>query len=472
MKKINIENLAKTINQEEFKNYYLTHNLVETTDRFNLRNTELTRRVRDYFGIVKSKEDINTTRLNTAKLKYGSLENYYKIKNERASKAQLSISEEEKQRREEKKKSTNLKRYGVEQPSQRSDYNDTRKRNIEAKGITYEEYYKNIVIKCKETKLKNHGDCNYNNIQKYKHTCQEKFGVPYACMRKEARNFSSNSKPNLNFSKLLDLHNIKYEREFVLENYSYDFKIGNILIEINPFATHNSTWGIRGQGLDPNYHYNKTKTASDNNYKCINVWDWDNVDKIINILTPKQKVYARNCILKELSKPEAYNLIDLNHLQGNCNNQKIFYGLYYKNKLIQVMTFGPPRYNKKYQYELLRLCTDFNYLVVGGAERLFKHFQEDYKPTSIISYCDKSKFKGEIYLKLGFKEISPTRPSKHWYNPKTKKHITDNLLRQLGADKLLNTNYGKNTNNEEIMKEHNFIEIYDCGQSTYTLCFQ
>lgn len=132
------------------------------------------------------------------------------------------------------------------------------------------------------------------------------------------------------------------------------------------------------------------------------------------------------------------------------------------------MTFGKPRYNKNYEYELLRLCTKSTYSVVGGAEKLFKYFKVHYTPKSIVSYCDNSKFTGNIYYKLGFTLKSYGKPSKHWYNIKTHVHITDNLLRQRGYDQLFGTNYGKGTSNEQLMLDNGFVEIYDCGQSTFT----
>ena len=58
------------------------------------------------------------------------------------------------------------------------------------------------------------------------------------------------------------------------------------------------------------------------------------------------------------------------------------------------------------------------------------------------------------------------RPNEY-YNPKTKRHITDNLLRQRGFDQLHNTNFGKGNSNEELMKEYGYVEIYDCGQLVF-----
>mgnify|MGYP007037140579 CR=1 FL=1 len=82
------------------------------------------------------------------------------------------------------------------------------------------------------------------------------------------------------------------------------------------------------------------------------------------------------------------------------------------------MTFGKPRYNKNYEYELIRYCSSKN--IVGGAEKLFNYFIKTYNPKSIISYCDWSKFNGDVYLKLGFIYKSYSI-GKHWYNIKTKK---------------------------------------------------
>ena len=87
------------------------------------------------------------------------------------------------------------------------------------------------------------------------------------------------------------------------------------------------------------------------------------------------------------------------------------------------------------------------------------YFLNTYRPNSIISYCDNSKFKGDIYELLNFKLVSKGIPSRHWYNDKLKLHVTDNLLRQRGFDQLFKTNYGKTTSNEQLMRDNKFVEI-------------
>lgn len=297
--------------------------------------------------------------------------------------------------------------------------------------------------------------------------CMNKYGVPFACMREEARiSKGSNSKPNLDFLKLLENNNLKYEREFSVGDFQYDFKINNILIEINPARTHSvDTLPFGRIPFEKDYHKRKTDEAINSKYRCIHIFDWENSETIISsTLLEKEKVYARKCKVQLVSKESAEVFLTNHHIQGYAKD-KIRIGLFYKNELISLMTFGKPRYNKKYEWELVRYCSNKN--VVGGSEKLFKHFIEKYNPLNIISYCDMSKFTGETYTKLGFKLIRDGKPSCHWYNQSKKHHITDNLLRQQGFDRLFGTTFGKGTSNAELMLQHGYIRIYDCGQKTF-----
>ena len=302
-------------------------------------------------------------------------------------------------------------------------------------------------------------------------TCLKKYGVIYPCLTSKCRdaNYNIVSNINIEFEELLQQHNINYSREFVLGKYAYDFKVENTLIEINPTYTHS----VLGNHFNDyqyrpefeHYHKEKTEFAKQNNYNCINIWDWDDWTKIIMFILPKQKIFARKLQLKEISKQEANEFLDSYHSQNRCKGNSINLGLYHENKLIQVMTFGKPRYNKNYEWELLRLCTKAGFYVVGGAERLFKYFIQKNKPESILSYCDMSKFKGNVYERLGFTLFKENKPQKIW--TKGVAHVTDSLLRQRGFDQLFKTNYGKGTNNEQLMIEHGWRPIYDCGQNTY-----
>lgn len=168
----------------------------------------------------------------------------------------------------------------------------------------------------KKVKLQKYGDENYNNKEKRKNTCLEKYGTPTAIQNSEIKekaiknriasfnklygvdNYyqavnskraprSIDSKPNQKFASFLQSNNVLFIKEFNIDGKWYDFKINNMLIEINPSFTHNSTFSFYDKskrGLDPLYHYNKTKTALDHGYKCLCLWDWTDPNKIIELL--------------------------------------------------------------------------------------------------------------------------------------------------------------------------------------------
>lgn len=358
-------------------------------------------------------------------------------------------------------------RYGVDYYFQSKDYKDkSKKTSLMKYGVDHPSKNSDVKRKVALTKNKKYGIYYFNNPEKVNQTCLSKYGLDYACMLPQCKVKGNNSKPNRVFSEKLNENNIEFSREFPINKNQFDFKVRDILIEIDPSITHNSTFSIyKTKVKDKNYHYNKSMLARENGYRCIHVFDWDDQDKIINLLKFRKTVFARKCTVKEVSIVDSNNYLDMYHLQGHTKSD-IRLGLYFNNELVSLMTFGKPRYNKNYQYELIRYCSHFN--VVGGAERLFKHFIDMYNPRSIISYCDLSKFDGNVYTKLGF-NLKTVSIGKHWFNIKTKQHITDNLLRQRGFDQLFKTNFGKGTSNDELMKHHGFIEIYDCGQATYEL---
>lgn len=273
-----------------------------------------------------------------------------------------------------------------------------------------------------------------------------------------------NSRPNMLFKDLLESHSIPYSREYRVGKYAFDFKVGDTLIEIDPAVTHNVTWSPFEKAISKDYHFLKTKCASDNGFRCIHVFDWDDCDKVVDLFVQRDLVYARKCVVSEVDKTSAKSFINAHHMQ-NYANDTVRIGLYSDGELVSIMTFGRPRYNKNYEWELVRFCSSCN--VVGGSERLFAHFVRIYHPKSIVSYCDLSKFSGGTYDKLGFIKIRQTKPTRHWYDMKTGRHITDNLLRQRGFDALFGTSYGKGASNVELMLSHGFVEVYDAGQVTY-----
>lgn len=364
----------------------------------------------------------------------------------------------------EKRRQTSIERWGVDNPSKNPD--------VRAK-ISATVRSKECQSKMQATCISRYGTPyamqSPEGLLRYRETIEEKYGVPYYCMTEDCRQSQGNiiSSVNRHVGNLLQSAGFRYSFEFKLAENSYDLHIQdtNILLEINPTYTHNSVGNHWGPGLPKTYHRDKTKLASDNGYRCINIWDWDSVDKIVKMLEPKTPLYARNCSVRDIDSKTASMFENMYHLQGSVRNQSVCLGLYRNGELVQIMTFGKPRYNKKYEWELLRLCSDSRYAVVGGAEKLWKHFLINYSPESVISYCDLSKFNGSVYSRLDMKLLRVTDPNKIW--SKGAEMITNNMLLQRGYDQLFHTSYGKGTSNEELMLENGWLPVYDCGQAVY-----
>ena len=218
----------------------------------------------------------------------------------------------------EKRRATCLEKYGNENYSNRELFAKTlaeksaedKQRSNTKRSITLKQFHQNASSETKkrlsdarkgrkvssETKERLRSAWTEDKIstmlEKYSNTCQQKYGVPYFCMSEKCRQSStSNSGPNKRFSDILKNHQISYSTEFFIDHYSFDFKIDNNLVEIDPFATHNSTWSPFGESTkkDKYYHKNKSDTAKENGYRCIHVWDWDDIDKIVMLLKQRDK---------------------------------------------------------------------------------------------------------------------------------------------------------------------------------------
>lgn len=218
------------------------------------------------------------------------------------------------------------------------------------------------------------------------------------------------------------------------------------------------------------YHINKTILCAQKGIRLIHIFEYEWInseskDRIKNYLynilcNDKAIIYARNTIVKEISSDEYTMFTTINHLQGSVN-ASIKLGLFSGCDLVGIMSFDTPRFNANYQYELIRLCWKSNVKVIGGAEKMFKYFTTKYKPESIITYCNISKFTGDIYKRLGFNELCTTEPNYVWASHDNKTVISRYKTQK---SKLLHLGLGTSNQTEnEIMHKLGYYKIYDCG---------
>lgn len=258
---------------------------------------------------------------------------------------------------------------------------------------------------------------------------------------------------------------IKHDRK-VLNGLELDIYLPDLKLAIE----YNGSFWHSDERKDKKYHQQKTVACAKQGIQLIHIFDYewtDNIkrDKLTSYLkgfiTQIEIYHARNLKLQEISNQEAKNFQDKYHLQNSVNSQYNIV-LLENNNIISVMSFSKPRFNSYYDYEITRYCIKNNLGIVGGAERLFKYFVDTYKPKSILTYVDISKFKGNIYTKLGFKPTSDflTSPNYVWVNS----HLDVKQRYQTQKHRLLDSGLGTPDQTEdEIMQGLGYTKVYDSG---------
>lgn len=226
-------------------------------ERYGVDNPQQRREIRDKTAITNLKkyggtgfacQDLLDKAKETCKSRYGN-ENYRNSEMIKSSLKKFWDDPIKSERCRNQKRSTSLDHYGVDNPMKSED----------------------IRSRAKETCLRRYG-------------VESSWLLPQVA---ENRLYSKDSKPNKFWAELLSENEIEYDREFRIDRSFYDFRIlnSNILLEVNPSFTHNSTISIHGKDpISKDYHYNKTKLAVDNGFICLNIFEWVDPDLVIALI--------------------------------------------------------------------------------------------------------------------------------------------------------------------------------------------
>jgi hypothetical protein len=404
-----------------------------------------------------------------------------------------------------KQKETKLKKYGNE------NYNNIEK-GKKTKEINYGNSSYNNVDKQKRTCELKYGVDNYAKSNNYKNklindfknlypdisfkevkkgsviifcpTCKNESELPKqllyerhkrnyeCCLNCNPLGFSQRSGYEEEISKFLTEINITHITNYKLPNskaevdlFIPEYKMG---FEFNGLYWHNELF------KSPNYHLEKTIKCNNLGIGLVHIFEdeWIYKKEIVKSIIKNKlnisenKIYARKCIIKEVSTPESKKFLDENHIQGNVNSS-VKLGLYHNDELISLMTFSRGRIimgGKKDEWELNRFCNKINTNVIGSASKLLKSFVSTYKPEKLISYSDVRIFDGKMYEKLNFKMISQSKPN-YWYVIGDKRHYRFNF----NKSNLVKEGYDKDKTEKQIMFDRKIYRIYDCGNIRWEL---
>ena len=412
----------------------------------------------------------------------------------------------------EKRKKTNLERYGSEYTvSSDKVINKIKQTNHEKYGTDYPLQNKEILNKTKTTLLETHDVDNPMFVQEFKtkmvntkrehgkavegsgytrvDTLIDSFGqgwykqkvvevvvfngvdyirneelpkvIDYYKNRNEGNRSGLEKQVNDYLFQSFPSEEIVVNKKNIISPYELDFYFpnSNVAIEVNGNFYH-STLGGKGK----NYHLTKTKMCEEKGVRLIHIfeYEWNEKQEICKSIISSalgvynQRIYARDCEIREVGSNESKVFLDENHIQGSVNSSYRL-GLYYNGELVQLITIGNSRF-KQGEVELLRMCTKKYTQVIGGFSKLTKH--QPYP--QVISFVDLAKFSGSAYKSIGFSIVYQTKPSYVYFNP-SYGVVSRYQAQKKRLPKLLGDKYDDSKTEVENMTENRFLMIYDCG---------
>ena len=375
------------------------------------------------------------------------------------------------------------------------------------------------------TKLERYGNGKYQNFEKYYETNMKKYGVPNPNMKKGKDWLYKMLKADdttelINYIKQKNYQNIKdfanHEgmkintigdaiRKFNL-HYLFPNKRSALEIEIQEWIAQyddnlktslkmpnnreidiyddkrmlgfevNGTLWHSGKYHDKNYHYEKTVEAESIGYRLIHIFEYEWVARrkqiqglIKDILGVfNHQVSYLDCYIKEPTFEETDEFLNDNAVYIDENYDKSV-GLYFKNKLLAVITFQKNGLNS---YMVTNYCKKLGYFIENWFVQMCGRFIFDNKPEVLYGFSDNSKSNGNEFSRIGFKKMSFVSPIRKYFKYKTvidEPEITYAVLKNhnvkfpIGIEKYLTA--------EEVLRYKCYDEVYDCGKTKWVWKF-
>jgi very-short-patch-repair endonuclease len=241
----------------------------------------------------------------------------------------------------------------------------------------------------------------------------------------------------------------------------------NVAVEINGIFFHND------ESVGKMYHVEKTKDAMEKGIRLLHFWDFEVLTKIDCVLdTIKSalgicnKIPARKCIVKDISKNEAKSFCQSYHLNGSTN-LSFAVGIFYGDTLMGCITAGTARFGKnRKKLELIRVCFKHGYQIVGGVSKMLSRIKQVYS-CEIISYQDGRLGFGSVYAKCGFTLIKQLGPN--YIYAKGKTFISRQKAMKHKLKDLLGESFDENLTEKENMKKAGWLICYDAGHLLWEL---
>ncbi len=143
------------------------------------------------------------------------------------------------------------------------------------------------------------------------------------------------------------------------------------------------------------------------------------LSKINSMLGKNKRIFARKTQVRRIDKDQADKFLNSYHIYGTTKS-KHKYGLFSGEELLSVATFSAQRnLDVGRSSELIRYCTKNNVTVVGGLDKIIKHYEREMSPNHIMTYIDLDWGRGDAFRKIGFSATETKEPITYWVNSHT-----------------------------------------------------
>lgn len=388
-------------------------------------------------------------------------------------------------------KSSNIEKYGVEHYNQTvsgkkrlSDNNAMKNPEISQKSLisrmTNSGKYDNVLL---ELLLSNDADLfrSYidniavSNNYTHRHEIAQYMGISYSYLNAMFRKFnmyneyinigagsSYKEQEVINFIKSIGVE-FKTKDRTILNGKEIDIVIESckLGIEFDGMYYHSVFSG----GKDKKYHLEKTELAEAKGYHLLHIFESEWNDPVkrkiwMSIIRAKLKlssstIFARTCVLKEITPKESKDFFNSNHLSGSVGASKHI-GLFHEDRLVCALSYGKSRFNQT-ETEIYRFASLINTQVVGGFSKLLKTVPKE----NLVSFADR-RISGidSVYNKFFTKkEITPPC----WWGmdvdkiPKHRLSYTKQKMKSVIKD------YDESKTVVDNMFNSGYDIIWDCG---------
>lgn len=221
------------------------------------------------------------------------------------------------------------------------------------------------------------------------------------------------------------------------------------------------------------YHKDKHERGLEAGYRTIHIFEdeWELRPEAVKALIKMslglttEKVYARQCCVRDISSAVGIEFLDQWHIQGKPSASK-YLGVYHKDKLVAVLAYanrasGRGQGYDASQMEVTRFASSLQ--VVGGFSKALAYIQRANPRLEVIyTFSDRRVFTGGLYEVCGFAKVVELKPDYFYVRYGKRQHKATLQKSNFRANPSLLFEEGMTET--QLAELNNFFRVYDCGK--------